>query len=51
MTKTMLRIIGTSATILGLGANLVSGWVADKQMDNKITEKVAEALANAKKTK
>ena len=49
MTKTAIKIISTSVTIIGMGATLISNWVDDKKMDDKIAEKVAEALAkNAK---
>ena len=47
--KNLIKIIGTTATILGFGATLVSGWVSDKQMDDKINKKIGEALAKRMK--
>ncbi len=44
--KNLVKIIGMAATILGLGATLVTDWVNDKKMDAKIEEKVNEALTN-----
>jgi len=40
-----IKVIGMTATAVGLGATLVSDWVNDKKMDRKIEEKVNEALA------
>lgn len=49
MNKNTIKFIGVAATLLGMGATLVSNWVGEKQMDEKIAEKVAEALAAGKK--
>lgn len=43
--KNFIKIIGLAATVLGIGATLVTDWVNDKKMDEKIMEKVSEALA------
>lgn len=43
--KGLIKIIGLAASLLGIGATLVSDWVSEKKMDEKIAEKVAEAFA------
>ncbi|MFI3115342.1 MAG: hypothetical protein R3Y12_04285 [Clostridia bacterium] len=45
MNKNLIKFVGISSTILGIGATLISGWVEDKKMEEKIEEKVNEALA------
>lgn len=45
MTNKIVKVIGFAATVLGFGATLVSEWVKDKEMDEKIEEKVNRALA------
>lgn len=45
MSKTMIKIIGIAATIIGMGATLITDWVDEKKMDEKIEQKVNEALA------
>ena len=40
----LVKIIGVVATILGVVATLADKWVGEKTLDNKIAEKVAEAL-------
>lgn len=44
-TGNLIKILGIAATIVGMGATLVSEWVNEKKMDEKIEEKVNEALA------
>ena len=44
-TGNLIKILGIAATIVGIGATLVSEWVNEKKMDEKIEEKVNEALA------
>ena len=44
-TRNLIKILGIAATIVGIGATLVSEWVNEKKMDEKIEEKVNEALA------
>lgn len=44
LNEKMIKILGLTATVVGMGATLVSGWVADKKMDETIGKKVAEAL-------
>ena len=43
--KNWIKVIGIAATIIGMGATLVSDWVGEKKMDVKITEKIGEAFA------
>lgn len=45
MSTKMFKTIGIFVTIIGAGLNLVSDWVDEKKMDEKIEEKVNEALA------
>lgn len=45
LNKGLIKIIGLTASLLGIGATLLSDWVSEKKMDEKIGEKVAEALA------
>ena len=44
-TNGMVKIIGIAATLIGLGATLVTDWADEKKMDQKIEEKVNEAIA------
>lgn len=46
MNEKWIKIIGMSATVLGVCATLVTDWVNEQKMDEKIQEKVNEALAN-----
>lgn len=41
----MIKAIGIAATIIGVGVNLITDWVNEQKMDEKIEEKVNEALA------
>lgn len=45
MNGKMIKIIGLIATVAGVGVNLLSEWVDEKKMDEKIEEKVNEAFA------
>lgn len=45
MNSKMIKILGFAATIIGVGANLITDWVNEKKMDEKIEEKINEALA------
>lgn len=45
MNGKMIKVIGLIATVAGVGVNLLSEWVDEKKMDEKIEEKVNEALA------
>ena len=44
LNKNLIKIIGLAASLLGIGATLVSDWVNEKKMDEKIGEKIGEAL-------
>ena len=45
ITGKLVKILGIAATVVGMGATLLSDWVNEKKMDEKIEEKVNEALA------
>lgn len=45
MNRKIVKIIGLFVTVAGIGVNLLSEWVDDKKMDEKIEEKVNKALA------
>lgn len=36
----LIKIIGITATIIGMGATLITDWVNDKKIDEKIKEEV-----------
>ena len=44
--RKMVKILGIVATVVGMGATLLTDWVNEKKMDEKIDEKINEALAN-----
>lgn len=45
MNGKMIKVIGLIATVAGVGVNLLSEWVNEKKINEKIEEKVNEALA------
>lgn len=45
---TMIKVLGLTATAIGMVATLVTDWVNDKMIDEKIDEKISEALAKQK---
>jgi hypothetical protein len=45
----LIKFIGLAATILGVGVNLVSDWVDEQKMDEKIEEKVNKAMQEKEK--
>lgn len=45
MAGTIWKGIGIAATLIGVGATLITDWVDEKKMDYKIERKVNEALA------
>ena len=47
MNNKMIKIIGFAATAVGMAATVVSSWVGEKNLDNKITEKVSEAISKS----
>lgn len=40
----MIKVLGLTASVIGVAATLLSDWVNDQKMDEKIEEKVNEAL-------
>lgn len=42
-----LKVLGIVAGIVGAGASLLSDYVGKKELDTKVAEKVAEAVAKA----
>lgn len=42
-----LKVLGIAASVIGAGVSLVSDYVSKKEVDAKIAEKVAEAVAKA----
>lgn len=45
MNNKLIKWLGIGATVIGMGATLLSNWVSGKQEDEKIEQKVAEAVA------
>ena len=41
-----IKILGIVATAISLGATIVTNWVDEKKMDDKIEKKVNEVFAN-----
>lgn len=46
MNKTLIKVLGFTATLVGMLATIASDYVNEKKMEDKIEEKVNEALAN-----
>lgn len=44
-----IKAIGVTATVIGVGVNLITDWVNEQKMDEKIEENVSEALARRDK--
>ena len=45
--KNVIKVLGIVATVAGLGATLVTDWVNDQKMDEKIEAKINEALTKS----
>lgn len=45
----MIKLVGFAVTIIGVGVNLVSDWLDEQKMDEKIEEKTMKHLS--RKTK
>lgn len=43
-----IKVLGLVATLVGMGATLISDWVSEQKMNEMIDEKVNEALAKQK---
>ena len=41
----MVKILGIVATAVGMGATLLTDWVNEKKMEEKIDERINEKLA------
>lgn len=44
MNSKLIKILGIAATAIGMGTTLVTDWVNNKKMDEKIEQKIIEAL-------
>jgi hypothetical protein len=44
-----IRILGLVASVIGVGASLISDWVNDKKTEEMVDEKVEAALAKREK--
>ena len=42
----VIKAIEIAATVIGFGVSILTDWVNEKKMDEKIEEKVNEALAS-----
>ncbi len=47
MNGKIIKIVGIVATILGLGASVVTDWVSEKKMEELVSEKVDEKIKKA----
>lgn len=45
MNGKLVKVLGMTATVVGMAATLLTDWVNEQKMDEKIEEKVNEALA------
>jgi sensor domain CHASE-containing protein len=50
MNSNLIKILSIAATVIGMGATLVTDWVNDKKMDEKIEQKVIEALTKIRES-
>lgn len=48
ITETAIKVIGITATAIGIGATLAADWVGEKKMNITIEKKVMEALSKIK---
>lgn len=46
MNNKWIKVMGIAASAVGVVATIATNWVNEKNLDNKITDKVAEAIAN-----
>lgn len=49
MKPIVTKIASIALPIIGAGVSLATGWLDDKKLDEKVAEKVAEALRNQTK--
>lgn len=45
MNRNTIKIIGTAVSVIGVGVNLVSDYIASKKAEEMIISKVAEAIS------
>lgn len=50
LASTTIKAIGIATTVAGAGLSLVSAWVDDKKMEEKINEGIEKALAERDQT-
>lgn len=48
MKPNVIKIAGIVLPIIGAGLSLATSWFEDKKLDDKVAEKVAEALKSGK---
>jgi hypothetical protein len=44
MNEKWLKILGLVIAAVGFGLNQVAGWISEKQLDQQLDKKIAEAL-------
>jgi len=49
MNQTTMKIAKVAVKVIGIAATFATGYFADKELDDKISKKAAEAVANAMK--
>lgn len=49
MKKSLLRLAGITASAIGIAATLISDWVDEKKMEEKVERKVNEAFDKREK--
>lgn len=45
LNSTAIKIIGIATTLIGAGVSVLSSWVDDKKMEERIEEGIDKALA------
>lgn len=45
MNSKLIKVIGLTATLIGLGTSLITDWCDEKTMEETVEKKVNEALA------
>lgn len=48
MKPNLIKVAGIVLPIIGAGLSLATNWFEDKKLDDKVAEKVAEALKKQK---
>lgn len=48
MKPNVMKIVGAVLPIVSVGLSIASNWFEKKELDEKVAEKVAEALKNQK---